>query len=243
MASSPFDPLSKAPSSTPADETRMRLALGLDRPQSSRPAQIQPEQARARRRFVRDGEVAVTVVSAQRQDAAEGSARDQLAAAEQALAAERAAHAQTTRSLQEALANVRSLQTKLAHAELAHGEAIAHERRAHAEAIAQERSAHAEVIAQERDAHADAIARERSVHAEAIAQERSAREQTEAALRELRAAADGGGRPGKRETRNTEAIATRSATRGPKVTRAKPQKEPEPVKWWLPSDRKAKGRR
>jgi hypothetical protein len=114
-------------------EIRARRSLGL----TANPPPLQQQrvdQARPRHRFVRDGEVPVVVLSGDGRSDASPHADSRLADIESALAAERAAHASTARSLEEALAAVQSLQTRLAHAELASDEAIAVERRARAEA-------------------------------------------------------------------------------------------------------------
>ena len=62
------------------------------------------------------------------------SARDQLIAVQGALEAERASHARTQRALEEARAAIQAFETKLAHGELAHAEAIRREQTARAEA-------------------------------------------------------------------------------------------------------------
>ena len=88
---------------------------------------MRPEQARARHRFVRDGEVPVVVVNGH--GAPEAAPNGQAAGMQAKLLAERQARAEAERALAEAQATVRSLQAKLAHAELAHAEALAAERR------------------------------------------------------------------------------------------------------------------
>lgn len=119
-------------------ETRMRRALGLAGAASNQPAQHRLGPARARPRFVRDGEVPVVVLNSARVPDAAPNGR--VSALQAAVVAEQAARAAAERSLADALATVRSLQTKLAHAELAHGEALAVERwaRERAEATLQE---------------------------------------------------------------------------------------------------------
>jgi septal ring factor EnvC (AmiA/AmiB activator) len=106
-----------------ATETRMRRALGLQ--STAAPpgeAAAMPPLAgvhRPARRFVRDGEVAVSVVH---RDAAAGSNR--LDAARQALEAQTAAREQAERRLGAAQETIRELQTQLAHARLAQDEAV-----------------------------------------------------------------------------------------------------------------------
>ena len=114
-------------------ELRMRRALGL-RTDSPRPPQQRQEPARQRHRFVQDGEVPVVVLGGDGKLHAASQVGEQVATLEAALAVERAAHASATRSLEATRATIQSLQTRLAHAELAFDEAIAGERRAREEA-------------------------------------------------------------------------------------------------------------
>ncbi len=114
-------------------ETRVRRALGLAA--NAPPLQQQhSDQTRPRHRFVRDGEVPVVVLSGDGRSDTSSQADNRIADLEAALHVERAARASTTRSLEEARATIQSLQTRLAHAELAFDEALAAERRARAEA-------------------------------------------------------------------------------------------------------------
>jgi hypothetical protein len=92
------------------------------------------EQPRQRRRFVQDGEVPVVMLNADTRADAAAQAGDRIAELEAALGLERNARAATTRSLEEARATIQSLQTRLAHAEMASTEAVAAERRAREEA-------------------------------------------------------------------------------------------------------------
>ena len=105
-----------------ATESRMRLALGLRGP-AGQPPQQRADQARARHKFVQDGGVPVVVLNSRGDQDAAIKAR--AAELEAQLEAERAAHAATRRSLQEAQAAAQGLQTRLAHAELAHRDALA----------------------------------------------------------------------------------------------------------------------
>jgi hypothetical protein len=126
------------PNDVPPDETRMRAALGLLRDSEPPPSGHRPDHSFHRRRFVRDGEVAVTVINPAASDSVSAqSPRGRLMAVEGALSAERAAHARTRRALEEALATVQALETKHAHGELAHAEAIRHEQAARAQAEAE----------------------------------------------------------------------------------------------------------
>ena len=104
-----------------ATETQMRHALGLRGGSSSRSSTSgsQPQ----RRRFVRDGEVPVTVIRRDHQPDGEHGA-NQLDAARQAVRSEAAARERAERSLAEAQVSIRDLQTKLAHERLAKDEAL-----------------------------------------------------------------------------------------------------------------------
>lgn len=109
-----------------AEEARIRRALGLQATTVTH--QQRPEQARQRHRFVADG--AVPVVMLNRSDNESGGLKEKLSAIEFALETERAQHAATRRSLQEANAANQALQTRLAHTELAHNEVLTLERNA-----------------------------------------------------------------------------------------------------------------
>lgn len=181
-------------------EARMRRALGLVEGISpARTEQHRLEPARSRHRFVRDGEVPVVVRGARASDAAPSEAS---AAVQAALVVEQATRIVAERSLAEALAVVRSLRTTLAHAELAHGEALA--------------------------------------------AERQARERAEMRLRDTVAACETAGRrAGELGTGQVgEAPAPRARTG--KATSAQPRtaaagpRDPQPVKWWLPSHKAAR---
>jgi len=106
-----------------ATETQMRRALGLEST-SRQPAVAAPTSAsvgphRPTRRFVRDGEVAVSVIH---HDAA--VATKQLEVARQTIQSQTAAREQAERRLTEAQEAIRALQTQLAHARLARDEAF-----------------------------------------------------------------------------------------------------------------------
>lgn len=178
-------------------ETHMRRALGLGGSTSAQPAQRRFEPARSRPRFVQDGEVPVVVLNSSR--VPKGAPNGRVAALQAVLVAEQAARVTAERSLVGALATIRSLQTKLAHAELAHGEALAAERRA--------------------------------------------REPAEATLYEMRAAREVAERrmdePVTVETSTPRARIKRSVSTKSRPVAAK-TREPQPVKWWLPSYKVAK---
>lgn len=114
-------------------ESRMRRALGLQGPVRQAPQQ-RADQARPRHRFVQDGGVPVVVLNNRSDNDQTAPFRARVAELDAALETERAAHGTTRRTLHEALGNVQALQTRLAHAELAHEEALVAERRARKEA-------------------------------------------------------------------------------------------------------------
>ena len=124
-------------SDTPNDELRlreteaqMRRALGLnDQPSTSSghapsAASTGADLAPQRRRFVRDGEVPVTVIH---RDQGDASGTNALEAARQALREQVAAREHAEHLLQEAQATIHDLQTKLAHERLARDEAMRRE--------------------------------------------------------------------------------------------------------------------
>lgn len=177
----------------------MRQALGLrDDGGTPRPVQRREPEVRGRR-FVRDGEVPVVVLNASKDPGASAhpSAQNRVAAVEAALRAERAAHERTEQALKEALAAAERLETKLAHAGLAHGEALAAER------------ASRESAERARD--------------EALA----AKAALEAQLAELTPPTRARSRVVGGENQATPRQKPPSATK----------REPQPVKWWLPSYR------
>jgi hypothetical protein len=114
-----------------ATETQMRHALGLraSTPPRSSTSGSQPQ----RHRFVRDGEVPVTVLRRDHQPDGEHGA-NQLDAARQAIRSEAAAKERAERLLEEAQATIRDLQTKLGHERLAKDEALETVRRLETEA-------------------------------------------------------------------------------------------------------------
>jgi hypothetical protein len=213
-----------------------------------------------RRRFVRDGEVPVTVIHREpHPDGEPGS--NHLQAARQALRSEAAAKERAERMLADAQAAVRVLQTKLAHERLAKDEAL---QRTEAESQASEQalqSVRTELLAERavrvsaeqaaRDAQAatrDLEGRLDGVRAE-LATERRARRNAEDALRDARyatapAPADEAaippvrrpvGRPRKATAEPQPAAKPRGAKVARKPARAARQPSGKPIKWWLPS--------
>ena len=178
-----------SPSDTQATENRMRRALGLQGP-SRQPPQQRADQVRPRHRFVQDGGVPVVVLNSRGDHDPTAVFKARVAELEAALEAERAAHGATRRSLHEAQAAVQAQQTRLAHAELAHSEALAAERSARQ--VAQARLA---------------VSEQPAVPPVTVPQTAA---------------------PAKPK---------RAAPKAPRVPRVAKTKEPQPVKWWLPSFR------
>jgi hypothetical protein len=109
-----------------ATEEQMRRALGLQNtsPTQAIPVSFAPTASAShpqRRRFVRDGEVPVSVI---RRDQDDGANANKLDATRQALREQIEAREQAEHLLQEAQATIRDLQTKLAHERLARDEAV-----------------------------------------------------------------------------------------------------------------------
>ena len=238
-----------APAASSAEE-RMRRALGLtgdhgarsglprtERPQAGPPGRPAGRSAadKPRHRFVQDGDVPVTVLNRHRPDEADGPSASR-AAVEAALQDERAARAKAERSLQDALATVHDLQTKLGHAELAHREASGTAEAARA-AVDILRAEHRE--------------RELRWH-EDLAAENAARLAAEAALAEATRARATAKRPRLSapaaqpvldlQDASPAPVAKASAKAAAKRTRkaaSEPgQHEPKPVQWWLKSVRR-----
>ncbi len=223
----------------------MRRALGLtgDRAVRSSPPQAERPQAgppgrpagrssadKPRHRFVQDGAVPVTILNRHRSDEADGSPASR-AAIEAALQDERAARQRAERSLQEALATVRDLQTKLGHAELACREAAGTAEAALAAADSL-RAEHGE--------------RELRWH-EDLATENAARTAAEAALAEATRAREPAKwpqtlAPTAQPALDLQDASPASTAKAPAKAAAKRTRkaasEPEPVKWWLRSVRK-----
>jgi hypothetical protein len=109
-----------------ATEARMRRALGLGGQPSLAPGNAPPTPVaagthRPAHRFIRDGELPVTVLHRDQDD---GATLNKLEAARQALREQVAAREHAEQLLQEAQVTIRDLQTKLAHERLASDEAV-----------------------------------------------------------------------------------------------------------------------
>ena len=102
----------------------MRRALRVGSPGSGAATRDQGTDTRGTRRFAQNGDVPVTRLTGRKDHP--GSLA--LTAAEDALHAERTAREQAEIALAQANATIVTLQTKLAHAEMAHAEALAAER-------------------------------------------------------------------------------------------------------------------
>lgn len=196
------------PSDLPPDELRMRAALGLQRDHPHRESgSHKVGQSPLRRRFAREGEVAVTMINSARPDASlVESPRIRMMALEEALATEQSCHARTTRALDDALAAIKALETKSAHAELTYADAIKNEQGARAQT---------EMALQQLQVQLHEM-EERAQQLELTATSQSPKT--------------------KRMAGPAAQVGKRSKTRAGAA-------EPEPVKWWLPSDQAGKRRR
>jgi hypothetical protein len=214
-----------------ATEAQMRRALGLN-DQPSTPGHAAPTASSGaslaqpqRRRFVRDSDVAATVVH---RDHDEGAGRNKLDVARQALSEQTAARERAEHLLQEALATIHDLQTQLAHERLARGEAV---QRADSEkqVVGQALRSVREELAAERDGRRSAE-QERD---DAIAGRQAAEERT----REVLAAKDARSSvvsETKPEIEPTDSSDKQKQAR-PRGRPAKSdQSEAEFVEWWKP---------
>jgi hypothetical protein len=199
MSLNPFGP---APNAAPDEEDRMRQALGLRGDQSNERPTPRREPLRGPHRSVKDGEVPVVVLSPSREHGPDGPAPvNRVAAAEAALRSERVAREWAERTLRETQTTLQHVQTKLAHADLAHGEALAAERRGREQAEAG--------------------------LAEAIA----ARETLELRLVEMAAAQQPGAEDRTELVKPSQAALVKPRRKAANAA----EREPQPVKWWLPS--------
>jgi hypothetical protein len=217
-----------------ADETRMRRALGLGSGSGQHTPQQRPEQARARHRFVQDGGVPVVMLNAKAEPET-AALREKITTLEGALENERHQNEQLRRQMKEHAEQVTALQTRLAHNELAHRDALEQER-------------HLRMMAQEalQEALAAGPVRRRAVVAhEAPALETSVLEEPgleEPGHEKLghEAAADSAA-DGSVHRAPVQQAAASDAAPAPKRGRGRPRSvsppEPKPVRWWTPSYR------
>lgn len=256
-------------------EVQMRRALGLQGDSNrSRPEPERSESAPRpggqfmqagghRRRFVQDGDIPVTIVRREHsgdmlaRPAAATPSSNRLQRTEAALAAETATRERAERSLAEAQAMLRDLQTKLGHAALAKDEAAAALRREREE-FASMRDAAAEQTARVHEAESRAEAAEvalgkiedelqsergaRKVAERALKQAIADKEAAERLLLDLSSAPDPEPAPVVPARRMQPVQAAPRRTKVAKVFVPEPETEPEPVKWWLPKQEKARRR-
>jgi hypothetical protein len=169
-----------------ATEAQMRDALGLrgntaPRSTSDHPMISTSGPQPPRRRFVRDGEVPVTVIRRDHQPDGQPGYK-QLEAARQSIRSETMARQRAERSLEEAQITIRDLQTKLAHERLAKTEALEAAQRAKTDEQAVQQTlqlVQAELMA-ERLAHRNAE--------DALAEAQEGRHEAEGKLRQAIAA-------------------------------------------------------
>jgi hypothetical protein len=204
------------------EEEQMRRALGLREGSSSAPQNVPPAAppgaARPHRhRFVRDGEVPVTLVHHDHDD---GSGINKIAAARQALHDQVAARERAEHLLQEARTTIQTLETKLAHERIGRDEAL----RCLADELAVERTARQQAE-QDRDialaARLDAEERLREVTLRA-------RLETKAGSRTAQRSGEPATAPAHVATASTQ---PRRRGRPPKAS----QPEGGFVEWWKPN--------
>ena len=213
-------PAQSAPKVSTSDpnlvELNMRRALGLTSGGNGRGGAVpqqRADQARGRHRFAQDGSVPVTVLN-HRPD--ELSAKDaRIAELQASLENERNTHANTRRTLSEQQAAHQALQTRLAHMELAHRDALEAERR---------------TLAVAQSALADAKAQPTPRRAARPAAEPVAQPEAEAGAE---VGAEVGAGPGATAVDGPAAPAAPKAKRG--RPRIHPPREPKPLRWWTPS--------
>ena len=196
------------------EEAQMRRALGLTQtPERPHPAASVPESHPHRRKFVRDGEVPVTVVRHGNVEA-----KDQLEGARIAMRALAAAKERAERLLAEAQMQLRDLQTKLGHERLSRDEAV---QRAQADRAVSQQA----LQTLQAELSAEKIARERVEQAL-----REARQKVGDLTEKLHAVQQGQPRP---VARATSADRPRKPPAKRVVERPAKQRAAKPVKWWL----------
>jgi hypothetical protein len=200
------------------EEARMRQALGLRNGPSAGGQVPQRREAEQRgRRFVKDGEVPVVVVNSSSRDDASGPV-NRIAAAEHAARSERHAREQAERALSDAQSTIQQLRTQLAHAEMAHREALAAERATREvveQALREANEARAAAEASTREAPPAAPPRRRGRPPLIRVSTRPAEETGQLPLSE----------PAGPVLRRRKAVAEET------------EQEQEPVQWWLPTYR------
>ena len=208
------------PTDVQSTEIRMRRALGLTSAAGAQAPQQRPEQARQRHRFVQDGGVPVVMLN-HKPEPEITALRERITSLEGSLESERTAHAATRRSLAEQHAAAQALQTRLAHAALAHTEALDNERRlrvAAQQALAEAQAVHepAPLVASRR--RRQAAARPAApIEAVAVAAELP-----------VKAA------PAVKAAKPKLPVGEKPKRGRPRIN---PLPEPKPVRWWTPSFR------
>jgi hypothetical protein len=212
----------------------MRKALGLDgttlhlKPVPERVNQDhRPAEHSAfghRRRFVQDGDVPVTVM---RRDPVAEPSFNRRQQAEAQLTAQTAVRAQAERALAEAQSQVRDLQTKAGHTELAKTEALEAARQ-HCETITELRREAAQQAALWDEAEERVRQAEQAIAGlqDSLEKERTARKTAEKALRVAEEARDAAEQL-VRERAKAQPVQRNQAAK------ADTQPEAKPVKWWL----------
>jgi hypothetical protein len=208
------------PNNLANEEARMRQALGLRNGPGGGQVPQRREGEQRGRRFVKDGEVPVVVVnSGSRDGGIEGAVPvSRVAAAEASARSERNARELAERALAEAQSVVQHLRTQLAHADMAHREALNAERSARQKAESALREAiEARSAAETRVAELATALRQRRPRPEIVPS--SERPTADFAKPDSDIPRRPRGRPRKVVAPVTEA------------------EEQEPVQWWLPSFR------
>lgn len=238
----------------PSDDSEARMRLALDimsrgRPVEPRQPDSRPPETRStgggsswnsptgarRHRFVQDGEVSVVHAALQRDRNTDGGSPASLTdASRRLMAEERAARERAEQAAEKAQATILALQTRLGHAELALRDALA---------LSESREQAIQSLRAQLDEQAAELETTKADLRAAVEDAEAARDDAQELKRRLR------------ETRQTAAPAPRQPVqpaqqqfrlpppipkrRSPAVAQ-EPEVEPEPVKWWLTSEKNPK---
>jgi hypothetical protein len=202
-----------------ATEAQMRRALGLEdgSPQGPQPSPPTPSfvgSHRSPRRFVRDGEVPVSIIHSD-----DTSGTHQLETARQTIRSLTAAKEHAERSLEEAQVTIRHLQTEVAHERLAKDEA-AHHAESEREAIEQTLKLAQAALVVERTARQQAE--------ECLAEALKGRREAEELLRQSSAARTAP-KPAKPAARRTSAVKSKARRSSPAS-----EEDSDVIEWWVP---------
>jgi hypothetical protein len=208
-----------------ATEAQMRRALGLEghtSPASAhQPSTPAPNGVhRGHRRFVRDGEVPVTILHHEQN---EGSGTNKLDEARKALQDQIAAREHAERQLQEAQAAIENLQTHLAHERIA-----AHEATQKAEAAGLEIEQTLQATREELDAERHAHQQAKQQRDQAVAACQVAEDRLGDAMGSQNVQAPRG------TARHPNASSSAQKPRRRPAKAAEPDTESEFVEWWTP---------